>query len=663
MNGVSEKQDSADNVKNSSEGMKPPAALGKDCEKLAGSASEECSSSSNRRYYRSKEKRVFVNRSLHMEKIKFFGFDMDYTIAEYNSPQYEVLGFDLTIERLVSLGYPPQIKEFQYDPQFPTRGLWFDTFHGNLLKVDAYGNILVCCHGFRFLKANEIAEKYPNKFINLDHSRIYVLNTLFHLPETYLLACLVDYFTNSPDYESAPQGFECDALAMTFKSVFQDVRNAVDYVHRQGDIKKITIERKSEFITQDERLPMLFQHLKDSGAKTFLLTNSEWWYTDALMSYMFDLPGAKPWREYFDHVVVDAKKPKFFGEGTVLRQVDVSTGKIMIGRHMGALKDEAVYSGGSCDVLSKMIGAKGKDVLYAGDHIYGDVLKSKKLRGWRTFLVVPELDNELNDKHKLLNKLAGLDCQLEEIYRNLDSSTKEKPDISAVRNAMQEVIHEMDMSHGLLGSLFRNGSRQTFFSSQLSRYADLYASTILNLLHYPFSYMFRAPPMLLPHESSVATDPLSPSPQISPRFEKKTLPSEKGVSASLDDVPENGTLVGEEGDRMEDSELKLSPKHNKKRANPSMIPSPLKDDFSLQWKCSPVQRLPKMSRRADSGVPNLFAPEPDASIQDHELDFEEIVEGKEEQISEYSTEFGSNPISDTSINLIRGGSFNDGSSQ
>ena len=31
-----------------------------------------------------------MNRSLHMEKIKFFGFDMDYTLAEYKSPQYEV---------------------------------------------------------------------------------------------------------------------------------------------------------------------------------------------------------------------------------------------------------------------------------------------------------------------------------------------------------------------------------------------------------------------------------------------------------------------------------------------------------------------------------------------------------------------------------------------
>lgn len=81
--------------------------------------------------------------------------------------------------------------------------------------------------------------------------------------------------------------------------------------------------------------------------------------------------------------------------------------------------------------------------------------------------------------------------------RNLDSSTKEKPDISKVRHAIRDVTHKMDMSYGMLGSLFRSGSRQTFFSSQVVRYADIYAATVLNLLYYPFSYMFRAPPMLV----------------------------------------------------------------------------------------------------------------------------------------------------------------------
>lgn len=55
----------------------------------------------------------------------------------------------------------------------------------------------------------------------------------------------------------------------------------------------------------------------------------------------------------------------------------------------------------------------------------------------------------------------------------------------------------MDMSYGLLGSLFRSGSRQTHFASQVTRYADIYAASHLNLLHYPFFYLYKAPPMLV----------------------------------------------------------------------------------------------------------------------------------------------------------------------
>ena len=66
---------------------------------------------------------------------------------------FQILGFKLVIERLINLGYPEELKEFEYDASFPVRGLWFDTLHGNLLKVDAYGNILVAVHGFKFLKA------------------------------------------------------------------------------------------------------------------------------------------------------------------------------------------------------------------------------------------------------------------------------------------------------------------------------------------------------------------------------------------------------------------------------------------------------------------------------------------------------------------------------
>ncbi|XP_036318318.1 cytosolic purine 5'-nucleotidase isoform X1 [Rhagoletis pomonella] len=456
---------------------------------------------------------IFVNRSLHLENIKFYGFDMDYTLAEYKSPQYEQLGFDLAKECLVNDGYPKEILQFEYDPSFPVRGLWFDTLYGNLLKVDAYGNILVCVRGFEFLKHHQVYELYPNKFLKLDEKRVYVLNTLFNLPETYLLACLVDFFTNSSEYISEKTGVKAGELFMSFRSIFQDVRRAIDFVHIKGNLKQKTIENLDYYVKKDPRLPMVLSRIRESGAKVFLLTNSDYKYTNIIMSYLFDFEhGARPdephrnWKTYFDVIVVDAAKPLFFGEGTILRQVDTQTGALRIGTHMGPLQPGKVYSGGSCEVFTSFINAKGKDVLYVGDHIFGDILKSKKIRGWRTFLIVPELVQELHvwtDKCQYFAELQQLDVMLGDMYKNLDSSAKEKPDISKLRSSIRDVTHKMDMAYGMMGSLFRSGSRQTFFSSQVSRYADLYAATFLNLYYYPFSYMFRAPAMLLPHESTV----------------------------------------------------------------------------------------------------------------------------------------------------------------
>lgn len=62
----------------------------------------------------------------------------------------------------------------------------------------------------------------------------------------------------------------------------------------------------------------------------------------------------------------------------------------------------------------------------------------------------------------------------------------------------------MDMCYGMMGSLFRSGSRQTLFASQVMRYADLYAASFINLLYYPFSYLFRAAHVLV--SKAVGTD-------------------------------------------------------------------------------------------------------------------------------------------------------------
>ena len=35
---------------------------------------------------------------------------------------------------------------------------------------------------------------------------------------------------------------------MSFKSVFQDVRSAVDFVHMQGELKQITVDNLSTYV-------------------------------------------------------------------------------------------------------------------------------------------------------------------------------------------------------------------------------------------------------------------------------------------------------------------------------------------------------------------------------------------------------------------------------
>ncbi|KAM9306193.1 5'-nucleotidase, cytosolic II, like 1 isoform 2-T2 [Pholidichthys leucotaenia] len=438
---------------------------------------------------------------------------MDYTLAVYKSPDYESLGFELIRDRMVSIGYPHELLRYSYDPSFPTRGLVVDTTYGNLLKVDSNGNILVCSHGFYFFKGDDIHKYYPNMFIQRsDTDRFYILNTLFNLSETYLYACLVDFFTRCTRYANLNEGFQHGDLFMSFRSMFQDVRNAMDFIHETETLKERTTKNLEKYVIRDPNLPMLLSRIKQV-AKVFLATNSDYNYTEIIMTYLLESnieprTPKKEWRSYFDLVVVDTKKPLFFGEGTVLRQVDTNTGKLRIGTYTGDLQHGTVYSGGSSDIVCDLLDVRGKDILYVGDHIFGDILKSKKRQGWKTFLVVPELNNELQvweERKYLFEELQRLDVLLAETYQHLDTDTQACSDISSIQSRMKVLTYRMDMSYGQMGSLLRSGSRQTLFASQLMRYADLYSSTCLNLLHYPINYLFMAPPVLMPHEVASQT--------------------------------------------------------------------------------------------------------------------------------------------------------------
>ncbi|KAM7533325.1 hypothetical protein Aperf_G00000120494 [Anoplocephala perfoliata] len=435
---------------------------------------------------------------------------MDYTLAQYKSPDYEELAFQICRDRLVDIGYPEELRSFTYEPSFPIRGLWFDTLYGTFLKLDQFSNILVCLRGFNVIPRSESMKMYPNKFLKYDESRIVIMNTLYDLPTIYLISCVIHVFHNDPRYVKLEHGVQLDSIYMSYHSIYDDVYAVANWMH-QGELKKKTMEDLDKYIEKNKEITLLLDKLRSRGGKVFLLTNSDFAYSQAIMKYLLEEPSdakgeIRPWTSYFDFILTDAKKPLFFDEGTLLRAVDEETGRLSIGHHIGPLQNGKIYSGGSCEVFTQLIGARGKDVLYTGDHIFGDILRSKKKVGWRTFLVIPELTNEIyvwKKKKDLFDRLQFLDNKLADTYKDMNIETSEQPDVNNLRREIQCVAQEMERSYGLLGSIFRCGYRHTFFSSQAMRYADIYSFSCFNLLYYPLCYMFRAPTMFMPHESTV----------------------------------------------------------------------------------------------------------------------------------------------------------------
>uniref|UniRef100_A0A8C6UQW6 5'-nucleotidase n=1 Tax=Neogobius melanostomus TaxID=47308 RepID=A0A8C6UQW6_9GOBI len=132
---------------------------------------------------RGPHQKIFVNRSLTLENIKCYGFDMDYTLAIYKSPDYESMSFELIRDRLVSVGYPHELLRYTYDPSFPTRGLVIDSTYGNLLKVDSNGIFWSALTASTFSKGLILKNIIPT---NLSKGMILNASTISALSSIYL---------------------------------------------------------------------------------------------------------------------------------------------------------------------------------------------------------------------------------------------------------------------------------------------------------------------------------------------------------------------------------------------------------------------------------------------------------------------------------------------
>src|SRR6266849_281226 len=281
-------------------------------------------------------RQVYTNRSLKMEEISLVGFDMDYTLAVYSMRQIEELAFHMTLERMVAKkGYPAYLTGLKYDHEFVIRGLVVDKQYGNIFKMDRHNHVGRCYHGRRELKLDERRGLYQkNEKIRLSLPRFAWIDTLFSLPE----ACL---------YAEIIEALEARKEPVDYHQLYDDTRDSIDEVHRDGSLKSEVRKDLARYIQRDPELPAALHKLRSGGKRLFILTNSLWDYTEAVMSFVLDgrLAEYPSWRNYFDYVIVGAQKPAFFAEQRPFTELDLE-GKILR-PGVEALERGKVYEGGN----------------------------------------------------------------------------------------------------------------------------------------------------------------------------------------------------------------------------------------------------------------------------------------------------------------------------
>ncbi len=467
--------------------------------------------------------RVFVNRNLRMTRIRAIGFDLDHTLAHYDPIAVEELAFDLTKRKLVERkGYPAEILEFRYDPQFVIRGLVVDKKRGNLLKMDYFNFVSRGAHGLSALRSEDRRRAYRSSRIRVGHENYVSVDTLFHLPEVYLYAALIDFFEQRRPRQP-----------VDYESLYTDVREMIDEAHRDGSLKSVITGDLDRYIRFDPELRVVLEEFRRAGKKLFLLTNSEWAYSDRLLEHLLQKGRGAPehWSELFNAVIVEARKPAFFSETGAAEPIEE-----LKGRKLGCVTGR----GGGGAHLERVLGAAGDHVLYFGDHTYGDILQSKRVLGWRTAMLVPELDREIqvtqeyakefdrlsklsSERHHLEIDRAAIGRELRRLTLVLsegdttDPAKREEiarriqdiPDqIEAMERRLGEVSSEIDSVQVKIdraynprwGSLFREGNESSRFGHQLKDFACLYTSRVSNFLHYPWNYYYQSPVGYMPHD-------------------------------------------------------------------------------------------------------------------------------------------------------------------
>lgn len=456
-----------------------------------------------------RERGVFANRTLNLRSVKAIGYDMDYTLVHYDEREWERAAFTHARGYLAGQGWP--VDDLVFDPDSYTIGLVFDTELGNLVKATRFGYVIRAVHGGTPLSYSELRSTYADVVVDLADDRFEFMNTLFDLSHASLWCQLVDLF----DQQRLTSVRSYQALSAA-------IRDALSESHIAGALKAEILADPERFVHLE---PEVVQTLKDqraAGKKLLLITNSEWSYARQIMKYAFDpYCDEETWRDLFDIVIVSASKPRFFSQRPDAFRVEDEERSLLCA-HIGLLETGRVYVGGNARLVEESLGHTRSEILYVGDHLFGDVHVTKNALRWRTALIARELESEIrgaiefSERHSQLGELmeaktvidrsqARIRLSLIRAGHHHRSLSDELRALTTHGSALDQRIAPLAKAASNLGNtnwgpLMRAGNDKSLYARQVEKYADVYTSRVSNLTYEtPFAYL-RAARVNLPHD-------------------------------------------------------------------------------------------------------------------------------------------------------------------
>ncbi|EQC39601.1 hypothetical protein SDRG_03034 [Saprolegnia diclina VS20] len=328
------------------------------------------------------------------------GFNVDHTLAEFKTEHVLKTSFERAYTKIQAAflnlktnGAPG------WQPHLAHRGLAIDTVRGNFLFFGSNGDILSGYHGSREIPMHQLNWQYP--LPRRTETDWMIIHTVPEMIFPQLFAWLIDIYEHGAitDEEIGyvrPQDEVLHEMEFILPRSAYSVLSAIAFdaatAYYEADFLPTLLATPEALLRYNANIRTTLEHISSNAKKRmFLLTNSSWEHTNAVLQYSI----GKDWVHFFDIIVTKSVPSVFFDAFNTHRFMEVPIlhggSKTLLPLTSPMLERGHVYAGGNITEFMLTLGPKAK-VCYIGDHLLHDIVLPAEnvIAPWATVAIIGE---------------------------------------------------------------------------------------------------------------------------------------------------------------------------------------------------------------------------------------------------------------------------------